>query len=54
MYDEDRSGAIGMSEMLEILSTLYDMEGASKDNLETIARNMFIKMASSLNVPGSL
>lgn len=44
MYDEDRSGAIGMSEMLEILSTLYDMEGASKDNLETIARNMFIKM----------
>ena len=44
MYDEDRSGAIGMSEMMEILSTLYDMEGANKDNLETIARNMFIKM----------
>ena len=60
MYDEDRSGegrtgvswtlsdllegAIGMSEMLEILSTLHEMEGAPTDNIQTIALSMFSKM----------
>ena len=44
MYDEDRSGAIGMDEMIEILATLHDMEGANKDNVENIAKSMFLKM----------
>ena len=44
MYDEDRSGAIGMVEMIEILATLHDMEGANKDNVENIAKSMFLKM----------
>ena len=30
--------------MMEILSTLHDMEGANKDNLSQMARSMFIKM----------
>ena len=30
--------------MMEILSTLHDMEGANKDNLIQMARSMFIKM----------
>ena len=38
------SGAIGLSEMLEILSTLHDMEGVPKDNVEKIAKTMFAKM----------
>ena len=38
------SGAIGMSEMLEILSTLHDMEGVPKDHVEKIAKTMFAKM----------
>ena len=33
-----------MSEMLEILSTLHDMEGVPKDNVEKIAKTMFAKM----------
>lgn len=33
-----------MSEMLEILSTLHDMEGVSTDNVENIANWMFHKM----------
>ena len=43
MYDEDRSGAIGMSEMLEILSTLHEMEGAPTDKIQTMATSMFAK-----------
>ena len=43
MYDEDRSGAIGMSEMLEILSTLHEMEGAPTDKIHTMATSMFAK-----------
>ena len=30
--------------MMEVLSTLHDMEGANKDNLHQMARSMFIKM----------
>lgn len=37
-------GAIGMSEMLEILSTLHDMEGVPTDDVENIAKWMFQKM----------
>ena len=32
-----------MTEMLEILSTLHDMEGAPKNNLENVAKGMFEK-----------
>ena len=38
MYDEDKSGAIGLDEMIEILATLHDMEGAPTQNIESIAR----------------
>ena len=40
-------GAIGMSEMLEILSTLHDMEGVPTDDVENIAKWMFDKMEIS-------
>merc|ERR1711863_125030 len=33
-----------MSEMLEILSTLHDMEGVPKDHVEKVAKTMFAKM----------
>ena len=33
-----------MSEMLEILSTLHEMEGAPTDNIQTMAVSMFLKM----------
>ena len=49
MYDEDRSGAIGMSEMLEILSTLHEMEGAPTDKIQTMATSMFTKGLSHLD-----
>ena len=37
------TGAIGMSEMLEILSTLHEMEGAPTDKIQTMATSMFSK-----------
>ena len=37
------TGAIGMSEMLEILSTLHEMEGAPTDKIQTMATSMFTK-----------
>ena len=49
MYDEDRSGAIGMSEMLEILSTLHEMEGAPTDRIQTMATSMFTKGTTHLD-----
>ena len=49
MYDEDRSGAIGMSEMLEILSTLHEMEGAPTDKIQTMATSMFTKVTNHLD-----
>ena len=30
MYDKDNSGSIELSEMIEIIGTLYEMEGVSK------------------------
>ena len=30
MYDKDNSGTIELSEMIEIIGTLYEMEGVSK------------------------
>lgn len=30
MYDKDSSGTIDLAEMIEIIGTLYDMEGVSK------------------------
>ena len=36
-----------MSEMLEILSTLHDMEGVPTDDVENIAKWMFQKMEIS-------
>ena len=40
---ESGAGAIGMSEMLEILSTLHEMEGAPTDKIQTMATSMFTK-----------
>ena len=33
-----------MSEMLEILSTLHEMEGAPTDKIQTMATSMFTKV----------
>ena len=30
MYDKDGSGSIDLAEMIEIIGTLYEMEGVSK------------------------
>ena len=30
MYDKDGNGSVDLAEMVEIIGTLYDMEGASK------------------------
>ena len=30
MYDKDSSGSIELAEMIEIIGTLYEMEGVSK------------------------
>ena len=34
MYDKDNSGSIELAEMIEIIGTLYEMEGVSKVNIE--------------------
>ena len=33
MYDKDNSGSIELAEMIEIIGTLYEMEGVSKVNI---------------------
>ena len=38
-----------MSEMLEILSTLHEMEGAPTDKIQTMATSMFTKGLSHLD-----
>ena len=43
-----------MSEMIEIISTLHDMEGIPKINIENIAKSMFEKMEIDLNDEMSL
>ena len=30
MYDKDGNGSVDLEEMIEIIGTLYDMEGAKK------------------------
>ena len=36
MYDKDNSGSIELAEMIEIIGTLYEMEGVSKVSIEVI------------------
>ena len=36
------SGAIGMTELLEILDTLHDMEGANKENITKMANGDYL------------
>ena len=36
------SGAIGMTELLEILDTLHDMEGANKENIAKMANGDYL------------
>ena len=38
-----------MSEMLEILSTLHEMEGAPTDKIQTMATSMFSKATENFN-----
>ena len=33
MYDKDRRGTIEMSKMVEVLETVYVMEGSMSDNM---------------------
>ena len=50
-YLELGAGAIGMSEMLEILSTLHEMEGAPTDKIQTMATSMFSKATDNFTIP---
>ena len=36
MYDKDNSGSIELAEMIEIIGTLYEMEGVSKVNIKVL------------------
>ena len=38
MYDKDNSGSIELAEMIEIIGTLYEMEGVSKVSIEVISK----------------
>ena len=45
MYDKDGSGSIDLPEMIEIIGTLYEMEGVKKESLELVpfgARLFFV------------
>ena len=51
MYDKDNSGSIELAEMIEIIGTLYEMEGVSKVNIKVyliIYRYIRIKYRNSL------
>ena len=39
MYDKDGSGSIDLAEMIEIIGTLYEMEGVSKVRKKAIIAN---------------
>ena len=41
MYDKDGNGTIDLPEMIEIIGTLYDMEGVSKNTAADRARKIF-------------
>ena len=53
MYDKDGSGTIEMSEMVEILETVYIMEGVTSNNMaKTRAKQIFSEL--DINGDGSL
>ena len=53
MYDKDGSGTIEMSEMVEILETVYIMEGVMSNNMaKTRAKQIFNEL--DINGDGSL
>ena len=39
MYDKDGNGSVDLAEMVEIIGTLYDMEGASKVSSKAFLRH---------------
>jgi len=41
MYDKDSSGTIELPEMIEIIGTLYEMEGVARDSAADRARKIF-------------
>lgn len=41
MYDKDGNGSVDLEEMIEIIGTLYDMEGAKKEHAEARAKKIF-------------
>ena len=41
MYDKDGSGSIELPEMIEIIGTLYEMEGVPKVNIYIYFKNYF-------------
>lgn len=45
MYDKDGSGSIELPEMIEIIGTLYEMEGVPKvvKNIDAVLRSKLIK-----------
>ena len=44
MYDKDGSGSIELPEMIEIIGTLYEMEGVPKVNIFTKFNHKIIKI----------
>ncbi|XP_040583468.1 neuronal calcium sensor 2 [Lepeophtheirus salmonis] len=44
MYDEDSSGTIEMSEMTDIIGTLYEMEGISRECAVARAKKIFMEL----------
>jgi hypothetical protein len=49
MYDKDGSGSIELPEMIEIIGTLYEMEGVSKVRLSVRVQKDIQKILSLNN-----
>ena len=55
MYDKDGNGSVDLAEMVEIIGTLYDMEGASKvsEAADCNLRGKCISIRSPCQLPKS-
>ena len=53
MYDKDGSGTIEMSEMVEVLETVYVMEGVISEDNTSMAKNRAKQIFSELDMDGN-